>query len=520
MGRALLHEPIEIDRFRHGGVARVVDVERVARVKLGTDTGGLGRVLDGSVEVNDFVVRATRANPGVDLLAYRFTFGRVVVGAFVRRDRSADNGDVTLVRALDNLIQGSDQFGRGANLARVEHPHPDVIDPHVDDQVLPPGAGGEIAEGLVQGTLLGAYRFDRYKRAGGDDDAGGGIERLIVSAAADVEGSVSRAVIVATAQNRARDLGNRPPNDLTPTALGVYAAELAAERPALTASVLGGAELRQLGMGLFAGVASGSDEDPRLITLSYQGGPAGADSRRLALIGKAVTFDSGGLAIKSLAGMIDMKFDMAGGAAVIETMAALADLEAPINVLAVIGATENMISGTAMRAGDILTALDGTTVEMNNADAEGRLVLGDCITFARREGCDAIVDIATLTGGVVVALGSVYAGLMSNDDALAGLVTACGERTGELRLAPAAACRVRRHGQGPLRPDHQPHRAPRGLGHHRRGVPAPLRRRGALGAPGHRGRGRQRPGALPGQGRHRIRRAPAHRAGAELLVPV
>ncbi len=297
---------------------------------------------------------------------------------------------------------------------------------------LPPGAGGEIAEGLVQGTLLGAYRFDRYKRAGGDDDAGGGIERLIVSAAADVEGSVSRAVIVATAQNRARDLGNRPPNDLTPTALGVYAAELAAERPALTASVLGGAELRQLGMGLFAAVASGSDEDPRLITLSYQGGPAGADSRRLALIGKAVTFDSGGLAIKSLAGMIDMKFDMAGGAAVIETMAALADLEAPINVLAVIGATENMISGTAMRAGDILTALDGTTVEMNNADAEGRLVLGDCITFARREGCDAIVDIATLTGGVVVALGSVYAGLMSNDDALAGLVTACGERTGEL----------------------------------------------------------------------------------------
>jgi leucyl aminopeptidase len=185
-------------------------------------------------------------------------------------------------------------------------------------------------------------------------------------------------------------------------------------------------------MGLFAAVASGSDEDPRLITLTYDGGQPGSASRRLALVGKAVTFDSGGLAIKSLAGMVDMKFDMAGGAAVIETMAALADLEAPVNVLAVVGATENMISGAAMRAGDILTALDGTTVEMNNADAEGRLVLGDCITYARREGCDAIVDIATLTGGVVVALGSVYAGLMSNDDALAGLLAACGERTGEL----------------------------------------------------------------------------------------
>jgi leucyl aminopeptidase len=288
----------------------------------------------------------------------------------------------------------------------------------------------------VQGTLLSAYRFDRYKRKAAnasDDDDGGetaGIQRLIVSAAADVEGSVSRAVIVATAQNRARELGNRPPNDLTPTALGAYAAEMAAGRPALTVSALGGEELRQLGMGLFAAVASGSEQDPRLIALTYQG--ATDTDRRLGLVGKAVTFDSGGLAIKSMAGMIDMKYDMAGGAAVIETMAALADLEAPINVLAVIGATENMISGTAMRSGDILTALDGTTVEMNNADAEGRLVLGDCITYARREGCDAIVDIATLTGGVVVALGSVYAGLMSNDDALAELITACAERTGEL----------------------------------------------------------------------------------------
>ncbi|HEX3689094.1 MAG TPA: leucyl aminopeptidase [Solirubrobacteraceae bacterium] len=299
---------------------------------------------------------------------------------------------------------------------------------------LPAGTGDEIAQGLVQGTLLSAYRFDRYKRAahGDSDDDGGasGLERLIISAAADIEGSVARAVIIATAQNRARDLGNRPPNDLTPTALGTYAAELAVSRPALSVSVLGGDELSRLGMGLFAAVASGSEQDPRMITLSYRGAPD--NDRRLALIGKAVTFDSGGLAIKTAAGMIDMKFDMCGGAAVIETMAALADLEAPINVLAVVGATENMISATAMRAGDILTALDGTTVEMNNADAEGRLVLGDCITYARREGCDAIVDIATLTGGVIVALGSVYAGLMSSDDALAEVITACAERTGEL----------------------------------------------------------------------------------------
>jgi leucyl aminopeptidase len=294
---------------------------------------------------------------------------------------------------------------------------------------LPPGAADEIAEGLVHGTLLRAYRFDRYKNAS-PNHGERGLQRLLISAPRDVEAGVARAVTLATAQNRARDLGNRPPNDLTPTALGAYAAELAVPRGALSVSVLGGEELRDLGMGLFAAVASGSAQDPRLITLRYDGAPE--TDRRLALVGKAVTFDSGGLAIKSMAGMVDMKFDMAGGAAVIEAMAALADLAAPVNVLGVVGATENMISGAAMRSGDILSALDGTTVEMNNADAEGRLVLGDCITYARREGCDAIVDIATLTGGVVVALGGVYAGLMANDDALAELVTACGERTGEL----------------------------------------------------------------------------------------
>jgi leucyl aminopeptidase len=294
---------------------------------------------------------------------------------------------------------------------------------------LPPGAGDEIAEGLVHGTLLAAYRFDRYKnRANSDEQTG--LERLLLSAERDIEGTAARAVVVAAAQNRARDLGNRPPNDLTPTALGAYAAELAVTRDALSVSVLGGNELRGMGMGLFAAVASGSAQDPRLITLRYEGAPD--SDRRLALIGKAVTFDSGGLAIKSMAGMVDMKFDMAGGAAVIEAMAALADLAAPINVLGVVGSTENMISGAAMRSGDILTAFDGTTVEMNNADAEGRLVLGDCISYARRDGCDAIVDIATLTGGVVVALGSVYAGVMSNDDAFAQLIVECAERTGEL----------------------------------------------------------------------------------------
>jgi leucyl aminopeptidase len=295
----------------------------------------------------------------------------------------------------------------------------------------PAHTGPEIAEGLVQGTILGAYRFDRFKRDA-DDDARS-VSRLIVSAPTDVSAPVARAHVLATAQNRARDLGNRPPNDLTPTALGAYAAETAERLSGLTVTQFGGTEIRELGMGAFAAVAQGSDQDPRLIVIRYDGtGRPAADTRRLALIGKAVTFDSGGLWLKPTTSQIDMKFDMAGGAAVIEAIAALAEMRAPVSVLGVVGATENMINGQAMRPGDIVTALDGTTVEINNTDAEGRLVLADCIAYALREGCDAIVDIATLTGGVVAALGSVYAGLMANDDALAQRVADCGEDTGEL----------------------------------------------------------------------------------------
>jgi leucyl aminopeptidase len=290
--------------------------------------------------------------------------------------------------------------------------------------LAPEGPAPDIAEGLVQGTLLAAYRFDRFRSADGDS-----LERLLISAPGDLGAAVARAATVARAQNRARDLGNRPPNDLTPTTLGEYAVATAERLPGLSVTTLGGPEIRELGMGAFAAVAQGSDQDPRLIVLRYDGGVPGA--RRLALIGKAVTFDSGGLTLKPGAGMIAMKFDMAGGAAVIETLTALAELKAPVTVLGVIGATENMVNGQAVRPGDILTALDGTTIEMNNSDAEGRLVLADCITYARREGCDAIVDIATLTGGVVVALGAVYAGLMANDDALAELILTGGRRAGE-----------------------------------------------------------------------------------------
>jgi leucyl aminopeptidase len=198
----------------------------------------------------------------------------------------------------------------------------------------------------------------------------------------------------------------------------------------VTVTVFDGAQMRAAGMGAFTAVAQGSAQDPRMIIISYEGAPS--TGSRLGLVGKGVTFDSGGLSIKPAAKMHEMKFDMCGAAAVIEAIAALAELQAPVRVLGVIGATENLPSGSAVKPGDIVTALDGTTIEVNNTDAEGRLVLADCLSYARREGCDWLIDVATLTGGIVVALGSSYAGMMSNDDALARQVQAAAERAGEL----------------------------------------------------------------------------------------
>jgi leucyl aminopeptidase len=297
----------------------------------------------------------------------------------------------------------------GAKTLCWEVPH------HVDDDVV---------AGLVEGTLLHAYRFERYKPKRGSSERR--LERLLMSAHHDVGVPVRYASVVTEAQNRARDLANTPANDLTPAALAEYASRLSG----VTVTVMDETEIAAAGMGAFLAVAQGSAEPPRLIRLDYNASAAAAPE--LALIGKAVTFDSGGLALKSAASMHEMKFDMAGGAAVIEAIAAMAELELPLRVLGIIGAAENLPSGTAVKPGDIVTAQDGTTIEVNNPDAEGRLVLADCLSYAIRENASRLVDVATLTGGVVVALGSIYAGLLSNDAAWGERVRAAGEASGEL----------------------------------------------------------------------------------------
>ncbi len=367
--------------------------------------------------------------------------------------------------------------------------------------LLPDNGGDAIAAAIVQGTMLSAYRYSRFKPA-----SERAVEELLISAQRELGDTVRAAAELTTAQNRARDLANAPANELTPTALAAYARDAAERVPGLSATVLDEDQIREAGMGAFAAVAQGSAQPAQLITLRYEG--PGATGPLLALVGKAVTFDSGGLSLKPAAKMHEMKFDMAGGAAVIEAIIALAEAEAPVRVLALVGATENLPGATAIKPGDIVRAGDGTSIEINNTDAEGRLVLADCLLHARAQGADRLLDVATLTGGVVVALGSVYAGLMANDDDWArdGGAVRAGHRRG--RLAAAAAPRLRADGQGTLRPADQPHREARGLDHHRRRVPASLRRRRAMGSPGHRRHGLRRPPALlPGQGRDRFRGA-------------
>ncbi len=299
---------------------------------------------------------------------------------------------------------------------------------------VPDDCDGQIAAALVEGTILADYRFDRHKSApaGGEqaDAPPKHLQALIVRADGDVSGPVADAALVAEGANAARDLQNRPANDLTPSALGAYAQALAREVDGLSVEVEERAEIVGRGMGAFAAVAQGSEQEPALITLRYDG--PGADGPVLGFVGKAVTFDSGGISLKPGAKMAEMKFDMSGGAAVIEAVAAIARLRLAVKLVAVVGATENLPSGGSVKPGDIVTASNGRTIEVNNTDAEGRLVLADCLCHAIGEGAERIVDLATLTGAVIVALGSTYAGLMSNDDALAERVVEAGERAGEI----------------------------------------------------------------------------------------
>jgi leucyl aminopeptidase len=286
-----------------------------------------------------------------------------------------------------------------------------------------------VATAMVEGAILASYRFDQFKSKGEDDeDDSKALDDLTLIGDGGLAEAVEAARIGAEAENFARELQDLPSNVVTPSYLAGRANAIAEEHDSVTCEVLDRKQIKEKGMGGLVAVSQGTAEDPRLIVLRYRGG----GDETLGLVGKGVTFDSGGISIKPAASMHEMKMDMSGAAAVLETVSALAKLELPIDVLAVIPSTENMPSGTAIKPGDIITQLNGKTVEVNNTDAEGRLILADALAYAVELGADRIVDLATLTGAVLVALGSTYAALISNDDEFADQVEAAADRTGEL----------------------------------------------------------------------------------------
>jgi leucyl aminopeptidase len=340
---------------------------------------------------------------------------------------SADDGGTVVVVGLGEAAKVTAETFRkaGAAVAKAACRSTDIavsLPDSVLDRVDAPTAARAFAEGIG----LAAYRYCEWKSSSTPSR----IERVsvVTRQARPVQKALDAATVMVEAVSLARDLVNEPAGVLTPTRLAERAVEVA-ERAGLGVRVLGTDDIRAEGMGALLGVAQGSDEPPAFIELTYE--PARRPAGHVVLVGKGITFDSGGLSIKTADGMTTMKTDMGGGAAVIAAMSTLQALGVRARVTAYVPAAENMPSGRAVRPGDVLRARNGTTIEVLNTDAEGRLILADALSLAVEQQPDAIVDIATLTGAQVVALGRKVAGLMGSHDGVMDQVRAAADRAGE-----------------------------------------------------------------------------------------
>ena len=296
------------------------------------------------------------------------------------------------------------------------------------------GTGGldpvACARAVAEGAELGLYEFRQHRTSQPD---GGRIDELImVVSDGDRLGEFREAVewgaTIAAAVNSARDMANEPANHLTPTDMAGRARALAADA-GLTCHVLERAEIEREGMGALLGVAAGSVQPPKFIVVRYEGAPA--SKRAIALLGKGITFDSGGISIKPSSGMEEMKGDMSGGGAVLSALWAMGKLKPDVNVTGIVPATENMPSGSATKPGDVVRAMNGKSIEVINTDAEGRLILADAICYAREQGLSPIIDVATLTGSMAVALGEGATGFLTTSRALSRLLVKAGTMAGE-----------------------------------------------------------------------------------------
>jgi len=289
-------------------------------------------------------------------------------------------------------------------------------------------ATGEAVRAIVEGSIVGNFDPDYYRSDRKDQK----IDEITIVTSGDksaLDKAAGEAQIVGESQNFTRDLVNEPSNRMTPTILAERAKKMCAE-VGLKCEVFGADKIKEMKMGAFWSVAQGSDEPPALIVMKYE--PAGAPEKPvIGLVGKGITFDTGGISIKPADGMEKMKYDMAGGATMIGAMRAIALLKPKVKVIGIVCATENMPSGKAQKPGDVQIAMSGKSIEVINTDAEGRLVLADGLHYAKQLGCTHLVDAATLTGAVVVALGHTNAGVFANDDEIYDRFHAANAKAGE-----------------------------------------------------------------------------------------
>ncbi len=291
---------------------------------------------------------------------------------------------------------------------------------------------GEIAQNSMQGFVTSQFELDKYKTKDKNDKT---VDSFVIcvegARASELKTGLDRGQIIGESMNFTRDLANEPPNILHPTEMAKRAQAMA-KQAGLKCEILDEAKMEKMGMGSLMSVSHGSAQPAKMIVLTYA--PAkntGKKGDLLALVGKGITFDTGGISIKPSEGMDAMKYDMSGGATVIGTMRAVAMLKPTVPVIGVIAAVENMPDGKASRPSDVVTAMNGKTVEILNTDAEGRLILADAVAYAEKQGATRIVDMATLTGAVIIALGDLNTGIMGNDQAFVDEIIACGKEAGE-----------------------------------------------------------------------------------------
>lgn len=293
-------------------------------------------------------------------------------------------------------------------------------------------SAAETAQHAAQGAATSQFELDKYKTKDKNDKA---VTKFVIhvegAKGSDLKTGISRGQAIGESINFTRDLANEPPNILTPTEMANRAQKIARE-VGLKCEILDEAKMKKLGMGSLLSVSLGSEQPAKLIVLRYT--PAKSTGKKgdlLALVGKGITFDTGGISIKPAEGMESMKYDMSGGATVLGTMRAIAKLKPSVPVLGIVAAVENMPDGKASRPSDVVTAMNGKTVEILNTDAEGRLILADAVAYAEQQGATRIVDMATLTGAVIIALGDQNTGIMGNDQEFVDQIIALGKEAGE-----------------------------------------------------------------------------------------